>query len=127
LWLTEVEVQGTDLGLNLADWSEIFVRAVLPMRLEWLNIRRADRRAFDRQLTGSWLLVARDGPTYKVSVNGTDVESSPALPNVEARAVIEASSRDLLALLLGRSLLTPPVITGDVTFGQSFVRAFPGP
>jgi uncharacterized protein (TIGR03083 family) len=127
LRLTEVEVHGTDLGLHLADWSEIFVRTVLPMRLEWLNVRRANHEAFDRELTGSWLLLATDGPTYKVSVDGTKVESRSAPRDAQARAIIEASSRDLLALLLGRALLTPPVIAGDITFGQSFERAFPGP
>ena len=127
LRLTEVEVHGTDLGLQLADWSDVFVRTALPMRLEWLNVRRANHQAFDRELTGAWLLVASDGPTYRVSVDGTGVESSPAPRNAQARVVIEASSRDLLALLLGRALRTPPVITGDVEFGQSFARAFPGP
>lgn len=33
--LTEVEVHGTDLGLGLGPWSEVLVRHVLPMRLEW--------------------------------------------------------------------------------------------
>ena len=33
LRLTEVEVHGTDLGLDLGDWSELFVDIVLPMRL----------------------------------------------------------------------------------------------
>ena len=78
LRLTEVEVHGTDLGLNLGDWSEIFISTVLPMRLEWLNVRRANHRAFDTELEGSWLLLASDGPTYKVSVNGPKVESRPA-------------------------------------------------
>ena len=128
LRLTEVEVHGSDLGLNLADWSEVFVNAVLPMRLEWLNIRRTNHRAFDTDLEGSWLLVATDGPTtYKVRVNGAEVESRPASPDASARAVIEANSRDLLALLLGRALHTPPVIRGDVAFGTFFRRAFPGP
>ena len=77
-----------------------------------------------RELTGASLLAASDGPTYKVSVDGTKVESRPALRNARTTAVIEASSRDLLALLLGRPLVTPPVITGDVTFGQSFAHAF---
>lgn len=36
LRLTEVEVHGTDLGLNLGDWSDLFISTVLPMRLEWL-------------------------------------------------------------------------------------------
>ena len=127
LRLTEVEVHGSDLGLNLADWSEIFVNVVLPMRLEWLNIRRTNHRAFDTDLEGSWLLVATDGPTHKVRVNGAAVESRPASPDASARAVIEASSRDLLALLLGRTPHTPPVIRGDVAFGTFFRRAFPGP
>ncbi len=127
LRLTEVEVHGTDLGLNLPDWSEIFIDTVLPMRLEWLNVRRTNHREFGRELTGVWLLAASDGPTYKVSVDGTKVESGPALRNARTTAVIEASSRDLLALLLGRPLVTPPVITGDVTFGQSFAHTFPGP
>ena len=53
LRLTEVEVHGTDLGSNLGDWSEIFISTVLPMRLEWLNIRRANHRVFDTELEGS--------------------------------------------------------------------------
>ena len=127
LRLTEVEVHGTDLGLNLGDWSELFISTALPMRLEWLNIRRANHRAFDTELEGSWLLVAHDGPTYRVSVDDTRVESRPANPQSRARAVIETTSRDLLALLLGRSLNSPPVITDDIAFGQSFSLAFPGP
>jgi hypothetical protein len=127
LRLTEVEIHGTDLGTNLDDWSEIFINTVLPMRLEWLNIRRANHRAFDTEIEGSWLLVATDGPTYKVSVNGPNVESRPAIPHAPARAVIEATGRDLLALLLGRAFHSPPVITGDVAFGRTFSRAFPGP
>jgi maleylpyruvate isomerase len=127
LRLTEVEVHGTDLGVDLADWTEIFVDTVLPMRLQWLNVRRANHRAFDTELRGSWLLVATDGPTYRVSVDGTLVESSPARKDTQARAVIAATSRDLLALLLGRALRSPPVVTGDIEFGQSFSSAFPGP
>ena len=127
LRLTEVEVHGTDLGLNLGDWSEIFIRTALPMRLELLNVRRANHRAFDSELEGSWLLVATDGPSYKVSVNGLEVESRAASPDTQARAVIEATQRDLLALLLGRALHTPPVMKGDIAFGESFSRAFPGP
>jgi Mycothiol maleylpyruvate isomerase N-terminal domain len=127
LRLTEVEVHGGDLGLNLNDWSGIFVSTVLPMRLEWLNVRRANHRAFDRELVGSWLLVATDGPTYRVEVDGQEVVARPASPDTRARAVIQATSRDLLALLLGRMLLAPPVITGDLEFAEAFSRAFPGP
>ncbi len=124
---TEVEVHGTDLGMGLDDWSTLFVMTVLPMRLEWLNTRRANHRAFDAELEGSWLLVATDGPTYRVTVNGHDVASTPARPGSPARATITAPSRDLLALLLGRAFHEPPVITGDIAFGGSFPLAFPGP
>jgi len=127
LRLTEVEVHGTDLGVSVGEWSELFVNTVLPMRLEWLNIRRANHRAVQTDLQGSWLLVATDGPIYRVSVDDLRVESHPASRDAPASAVIEASSRDLLALLLGRPFRTPPDITGDVVFGRSFSMAFPGP
>ena len=127
LRLTEVEVHGTDLGAGLADWGEFFVRAALPMRLEWLNTRRTNHRAFDRSLVGSWLLVATDGPTYKVSVDGSSVESRPASPKEEARSTITATGRDLLALLLGRPFQTPLNMSGDVAFGRAFSDALPGP
>lgn len=127
LRLTEVEVHGTDLGLDLGGWSQVFISAVLPMRLEWLNIRRSNHRAFAEELEGSWLLMATDGPTYRVSVKGPKVESRAANPDTQVRAVIETTSRDLLALLLGRTFHSPPVIRGDIEFGRSFSRAFPGP
>jgi len=127
LRLTEVEVHGTDLGVGMDDWSELFVDTVLPMRLEWLNVRRANHRAVETDLQGSWLLVATDGPTYRVSVDGPRVESHAAGRDAPASAVIEASSRDLLALLLGRPLRTAPGITGDVVFAGSFSATFPGP
>ncbi len=127
LRLTEVEVHGTDLGLGLPDWSGLFVNAALPLRLDWLNTRRANHRVFDAELDGSWLLVATDGPTYLVRVHGPEVESQPARPGSPATAVIEASSRDLLALLLGRPSRVPPVLAGDVDFARAFSRAFPGP
>ena len=127
LRLTEVEVHGGDLGLNLTAWSPTFVNTVLPMRLEWLNVRRANHRAFDAGLVGSWLLVATDGPTYRVEVDGKNVTARSASPATQSRAVLRASSRDLLALLLGRTLQTPPVISGDIAFARAFSRAFPGP
>ena len=127
LRLTEVEVHGSDLALGLDDWSETFVEAALPFRLEWLNTRRSNHRAFADTLEGSWLLVATDGPTWLVTVNGPRVTSVPAEPTARATAVIEASSRDLLALLLGRALLQPPQHGGDEDFAQAFPEAFPGP
>jgi uncharacterized protein (TIGR03083 family) len=127
LRLTEVEIHGSDLGIGLPDWSDSFVRTVLPARLNRLNVRRTNHRAFDAGLEGGWLLVVTDGPTYRIDARGPEVESSPAGPDDPARAVIESTSRDLLALLLGRPFLTPPRITGDVVFGEAFSDAFPGP
>lgn len=127
LRLTEVEVHGSDLDLGLDDWSDVFVRAALPARLRMLNVRRTNHREYDRSFQGTWLLVARDGPAFTVSTRGDDVESHPADLDAPADAVIEASSRDLLALLLGRPFVHAPRITGDVEFGAAFPAAFPGP
>jgi hypothetical protein len=127
LKLTEVEVHGTDLGLGLQDWSNLFVRTALPSRLSRLGVRRTNHRDVDHTLQGTWLLIATDGPTYSVSVRGDDVESQPADPMTPATAVIEATGRDLLALLLGRPFTDPPQIRGDVEFGRAFPVVFPGP
>jgi uncharacterized protein (TIGR03083 family) len=127
LRLTEVEVHGTDLALGLDDWSEVFVRTALPFRLEWLNTRRTNHRDVDGAVTGSWLLTAPDGPTWRVSVDSEGVRSTPATPGTSADAVVEAPARDLLALLLGRPLADEPRYAGDVELGRAFSRAFPGP
>jgi maleylpyruvate isomerase len=127
LRLTEVEVHGSDLGLGLDDWSDVFVQAALAFRLEWLNTRRTNHRRVDGDVEGSWLLTAPDGPTYLVSVEGGRVSSRPTAPGAQADAVVEAPARDLLALLLGRSLLAPARYGGDVALGQAFSRPFPGP
>jgi maleylpyruvate isomerase len=127
LRLTEVEVHGSDLELGLDEWSRLFVETGLPMRLSRLGVRRTNHRAFDGTLEGSWLLIADDGPTYKITVNGNTVESQRADASEESTAVIEASSRDLLALLLGRPFRKAPRISGDVEFGEAFSAAFPGP
>jgi uncharacterized protein (TIGR03083 family) len=135
LRLTELEVHGGDLALGLDEWSELFVRVALPARLEWLNARRANHRAFDGGLEGSWLLSATDGPTYRVEVRGAVVDARPVgeptgaqtgAP-VGAQATIVASGRDLLALLLGRSRSEPLRLSGDVAFARRFEEAFPGP
>jgi maleylpyruvate isomerase len=124
---TEVEVHGTDLGVGLADWSPLFVQVVLPMRLEWLNHRRTNHRAFDAKLEGSWLLVASDGPTYLITVRGTRVQSRPADQSTPARATIKGNGRDVLALLLGRADIQSFDVGGELAFGARFPSAFPGP
>ena len=127
LRLTELEVHGGDLALGLDQWSELFVRVALPTRLDWLNARRSNHRAFDGGLEGSWLLSATDGPTYRVEVRGSMVDARPVGEGTGARATIIASSRDLLALLLGRTRSEPLRVSGDVTFARRFEDAFPGP
>jgi uncharacterized protein (TIGR03083 family) len=127
LRLTEVEVHGSDLGLGLDDWSDLFVSTALPIRLRWLSVRRTNHRSFDRDLQGAWLLVAVDGPSFIVSVSGDVVDSHPAEPDSVADASIKATSRDLLAFLLGRPCIEAPRIVGDVKLGEAFQAAFPGP
>jgi maleylpyruvate isomerase len=127
LRLTELEVHGGDLSLGLGDWNELFVRVALPTRLDWLNTRRSNHVAVDHDLEGSWLLSATDGPAYRVEVRGHSVDSRPADPGTGAQATIAASSRDLLALLLGRPPTEPPRLSGDVVLARRFKEAFPGP
>lgn len=115
--LTEVEVHGTDLGVGLGPWSDVLVRTALPMRLEWLNTRRSNHRDVDTTVRRSWLLVATDGPTrQRIEVDGEAVTSAPG---DDADEVIEGTSSELFALLLGRAPdgFAPP----------DFSRALPGP
>ena len=127
LRLTEVEVHGDDLDIGLEDWSRTFVAAALPFRLEWLNTRRSNHRDVDNSVEGAWLLDAVDGPTYLVELHDGAVASRPADRSTPAHAVIRASSRDLLALLLGRPQQHDLTIEGDAAFAAAFSQAFPGP
>jgi len=123
LRLTEVEVHGTDLDLDLDDWSDTYIELVLPFRLDRLNTRPSPTDGTE----GSWLLVATGGPSYLVTVADGSVSARPALPTTPADAVIEASERDLLALLLGRPLPQPARHEGDEDLAAAFSRVFPGP
>jgi uncharacterized protein (TIGR03083 family) len=115
--LTEVEVHGTDLGLDLGPWSDVFVRHVLPMRLDWLNTRRSNHRDVDTSIRASWLLVATDMEVSQVvTVDGPSVASRPG---DDADTQIVGTAAELLALLLGRAP------TGFAP--QDFALAFPGP
>jgi len=127
--LTEVDVHGTDLGLGLPHWSATLVRVGLPTRLGWLATRRANHRAVDGTLRGSWRLQATDQELrWLVRVDGKRViESRPAEPTDDADATIEGTARDLLALLLGRPGLASLHRSGDAALAAAFERAFPGP
>jgi maleylpyruvate isomerase len=127
LRLTEVEVHGTDLDLGLDDWSEVFVSQALPTRLSWLTVRRSNFQPVDAAVGGSWLLAATDGPSTLLSVRGNQVTAEAADSNAIADAVIEGSSRDLLALLLGRPPRRALAVSGDTDLAEAFNRAFPGP
>lgn len=126
LRLTEVEVHGTDLGLGLDPWSDLFVRAALPFRLRRLQGRRVDLVAVGGE-RGSWLLDATDGPSYIVSLARPFPVVRPAEHGERVTASIRASSRDLLAIVLGRPSEGRPSLSGDAGFAEAFSRAFPGP
>lgn len=125
--LTEIDVHGTDLGIDVPDWSPTLVEVALPTRLAWLATRRANHKAFDRSIRGSWILHATDGPRWLVAVDDHRVEARPAAEGDAADGTIQGTSRDLLALFLGRPRHEPLRFGGDASFARSFARAFPGP
>jgi uncharacterized protein (TIGR03083 family) len=124
--LLEVDVHGTDLAIGFPDWSHTLVEVALPTRLGWLATRRTNHREFDPNLHGSWLVAADLGPRWLITVDGDRVQSRPATPADEPTASIRGTSRDLLALLLGRPPKQPLLIEGDTAFGHAFSKAFPG-
>ena len=126
LRLTEVEVHGCDLGLGLPDWSDTFVRAALPTRVAWLNTRRSNHRNVDLGVTGTWRLASTEGDVWRVSAR-SDASVQAVEGDGPADATISASSRDLLATLLGRPTVGAVTFTGDVELAKAFGRAFPGP
>jgi uncharacterized protein (TIGR03083 family) len=126
LRLTEVEVHGEDLRLGLTDWSTVFVSAALPFRLERLNLSYRLHQSGPRPQS-SWILAATDGRAYRVALSGTTIESRPATEGDTADATIEGSSRDLLALLVGRPPQRPLSIAGNRATATEFSRALSGP
>ena len=115
--LTEVEVHGTDLDAGLGQWSETFVAAALPMRLEWMNTRRTNHRAVDESVRASWVLRADDRAlSWRIDVDGASLRSAPS-DDATGATLIERPAAELLALLLGRSDDVPP----------GFAEALPGP
>jgi uncharacterized protein (TIGR03083 family) len=126
LRLTEVDVHGSDLDVGLGDWSEELVTTALPVRIRWLETRRSSQAARNLSIR-SWLLRATDGPSFLVLLDGEEVLTGPADPMEKANATIEGTSRDLLALLLGRPARGKLRTKGNVEIAASFSRAFPGP
>ena len=122
LRLTEVEVHGTDLDLGLCDWSDPFIDAALPMRIAWLPQRHTPSQA----PSGSWNLVATDGPSFNVAVSQGVVSASPGRAH-QADATISGPKADLLGLLLGRVDIADLAIAGDETTARRFATTFPPP
>ncbi len=124
LRLTEVEVHGTDLdlGLGLCDWSDPFIDAALPMRIAWLPRRHTPGQA----PSGSWNLVATDGPSFNVAVSQGVVSASPG-KTFQADATISGPKADLLGLLLGRVDVADLDIAGDKAVALRFATTFPPP
>ena len=116
--LTEREVHGTDLDLGLSDWSDAFVRRVLPARLAWLATRRTNHREFDDSVRTNWRVVADDADlVHRIQIDAAEASDE---------TTIRGSSRDLLALLLGRPRLRS--LAGSCPGAiDDFERAFPGP
>jgi maleylpyruvate isomerase len=123
LRLTEVEVHGTDLDIGLSDWSDVFVRTALPLRMERLRTRRVA----GEPISASWQFDVNDGPSYLVTVDGSTVDVWEARL-AEAAVQWSGTSRDLLALLLGRPTIgASQSTTSKPELVEAFGRAFPGP
>ncbi len=72
------------------------------------------------------MLLAYDGVATRVAVRGDEIVVEPE-SNASVDAVIEATSRDLLAFLLGRPAVEAVLFRGDVEFASRFREVFPGP
>ena len=127
LRLTEVEVHGHDLGLDLSPWSATFVEAALPTRLRWLPSRRSNHQAADESIDGSWALVVTDGPAFRIHAAGAEVEVEvvEAAPDVDA--AITGPAGRLLAFILGRAPLDTLQVRGNLDHAAAFLKAFPAP
>ncbi len=123
LRLTEVEVHGTDLGLDLDGWSEAFLDAGLRFRVAWT----AARRRPGALVTGRWVLETTDGPAYRLSATPDGATAEETDGAAAGEAVVKGSRRDLLAMLLGRPPLDELKFEGDIALARRLHEAFPGP
>lgn len=124
LRLTEIEVHGADMNIGVDRWSDTFVDAALSMRFERLALRLSNNPVPEHRPRGSWILRAPDGEAWLVTAADA-VMSRRADPGERADGIVEASRRDLLALLLGRPF--EGAVHYDGAFARAFKEAFPGP
>ena len=129
LRLTEVEVHAADMNIGLDRWSDTFVDAALAMRFDRLALRLSNSPVPANEPRGRWLLRATDGEAWLVTADANGVASRPAAVDEPADGAIQASRRDLLALLLGRPFEGVVNYLGEDkgAFARSFKDVFPGP
>lgn len=125
LRLTELDVHAVDLDIGITQWSDTFARVGLPLRIDRLGKFLSNNPAAPDRPDGSWLVRAHDGRAYRVTSNGGVVTTRVAEWDERADGVIDGSSRDLIALMLGRDLEGEVVYSND--FARDFAAAFPGP
>ncbi len=118
LRLTEVDVHAVDLDIGIERWSDAFAAVGLPVRIDRLGRTLANNVAGE-VITGSWLLRSAEGPAYLVTRSADAVTKRPARSDESADGTIDATARDLIALMLGRAF------EGDVAYSNDFARSFP--
>lgn len=124
LRLTEVDVHAVDLDVGIEDWSDAFCRVGLPLRLQRLGKHLANNPS-PEPIVGTWLLRASPVDCYLVSKTADTATVRGALYEDIADGTIDASARDLIALMLGRPFEGVVEFSND--FARSFSAAFPGP
>ncbi len=127
LRLTEVDVHAVDMDIGIEDWTDTLVACALPLRFDRLAHRLANQPPIETDYQGTWLLRTTDGDAWTVTIDGKRPLVRGADYDAGSDATITASPRDLLALLLGRPLVTEAVYAGDVALASAFTKAFPGP
>lgn len=125
LRLTELDVHAVDMNIGIARWSDTFSRVGLPLRIDRLGKYLANNPAAPERPDGAWLIRAHDGRSYRVTSYDGIVTTRAAERDERADGVIDGSSRDLIALMLGRDLEGEISYSND--FARGFAAAFPGP
>ena len=125
LRLTELDVHAVDMNIGITTWSDTFSRVGLPLRIERLARRLENSPAASNRPDGSWLIRDNLGRVFRVTSHEGIVTTRTAEPDERADGVVEGTSRDLIALLLGRDLEGEIRYSND--FARGFAAAFPGP